>query len=304
MSNPESEFDSLLNEFAFFLSVEKGLSSNTIASYQFDLKKFFNFLNEKKIADVKSVDRIVLEEFINYLNLSEVSLRSQSRYLSSLRTFFRFLIEKNIINSNPVEKIESPKIRRALPNVLTVEEVLQILNSVPTDNCIGIRDRAILETLYACGLRISELINLKQRDILKEQEILIVFGKGSKERIVPIGSSALQWINLYQQKCRSSFEKIGSDSKDILFLNKFGKKFSRMGIWKIIRSYALLVGLENKVHPHIFRHSFATHLIEGGADIRIVQEMLGHSDISTTQIYTHITKEYLIEVHKTYHPRA
>lgn len=304
MNNNEFDFDSLLNEFSFFLSVEKGLSTNTVSSYQFDLKKFFVFLKKEKIEDIRFVNRNILEEFINYLNLNNVSLRSQSRYLSSLRTFFRFLINKNLIKSNPVEKIDFPRIRRTLPDVLTVEEVLQILNAVSTDNCIGIRDRAILETLYACGLRISELINLKQRDILKDQEILVVFGKGSKERIVPIGSSALEWIERYQKECRGYFEKAGKDSKDILFLNKFGGKFSRMGIWKIIHNYASLAGLHDKVHPHVFRHSFATHLIEGGADIRIVQELLGHSDISTTQIYTHISKEYLIEVHKTYHPRA
>jgi len=304
MNNNEFDFDSLLNEFSFFLSVEKGLSKNTVSSYQFDLKKFFVFLKKEKIEDIRFVNRNILEEFINYLNLNNVSLRSQSRYLSSLRTFFRFLINKNLIKSNPVEKIDFPRIRRTLPDVLTVEEVLQILNAVSTDNCIGIRDRAILETLYACGLRISELINLKQRDILKDQEILVVFGKGSKERIVPIGSSALEWIERYQKECRGYFEKAGKDSKDILFLNKFGGKFSRMGIWKIIHNYASLAGLHDKVHPHVFRHSFATHLIEGGADIRIVQELLGHSDISTTQIYTHISKEYLIEVHKTYHPRA
>ncbi len=304
MNRNSNDFFSLLNDFIFFLSVEKGLSTNTTNSYFSDLKKFFDFILQKKIISLKEIDRKVLEEFINYLNLQNISLRSQSRYLSSLRSFFKFLIDEGFVDSNPVEKIDSPKIRRNLPDVLTVEEVFKILNAVQTTDCRGIRDKAILETLYASGLRVSELINLKQRDVLKEQEVLKIFGKGSKERFVPIGSTALKWINEYQNKCRHSFEKQGIDSKDILFLNKNGKKFSRMGIWKIIRNYALLVGLEDKVHPHIFRHSFATHLIEGGADIRIVQEMLGHSDISTTQIYTHISKEHLIEVHRTYHPRA
>lgn len=304
MNRNSNDFFSLLNDFIFFLSVEKGLSTNTTNSYFSDLKKFFDFILQKKIISLKEIDRKVLEEFINYLNLQNISLRSQSRYLSSLRSFFKFLIDEGFVDSNPVEKIDSPKIRRNLPDVLTVEEVFKILNAVQTTDCRGIRDKAILETLYASGLRVSELINLKQRDVLKEQEVLKIFGKGSKERFVPIGSTALKWINEYQNKCRHLFEKQGIDSKDILFLNKNGKKFSRMGIWKIIRNYALLVGLEDKVHPHIFRHSFATHLIEGGADIRIVQEMLGHSDISTTQIYTHISKEHLIEVHRTYHPRA
>ncbi len=304
MNKSVNDFFSLLNDFIFYLSVEKGLSTNTTNSYYTDLKKFFDFVLQKNIKSLKEIDRKVLEEFINYVNSQNISLRSQSRYLSSLRSFFKFLIDEGLINSNPVEKIDSPKIRRNLPDVLTVEEVFKILNAVQTTDCKGIRDKAILETLYASGLRVSELINLKQRDVLKEQEVLIIFGKGAKERIVPIGSTALKWINEYQHKCRHIFEKLGTDTKDILFLSKNGKKFSRMGIWKIIRNYALLVGLENKVHPHIFRHSFATHLIEGGADIRIVQEMLGHSDISTTQIYTHISKEHLIEVHRTFHPRA
>jgi len=297
-------FDDILNEFLFFLSVEKGLSENTVNSYRIDIEKFLDFCLEKKISNIIKVDKKVLENYLQYLNERGISTLSQARYLSSLRSFFNFLIGKGEINFNPLDKIDSPKVKRNLPDVFTVEEVFKLLDSIPTENCLGIRDKALLEVLYACGLRVSELINLKQRDIYPNEGVIKVWGKGSKERIVPIGSSALKWIRIYQEKCRHMLLRNNNDVGDILFLNARGGKLSRMGVWKIIRHYALLVGLGERVHPHIFRHSFATHLLEGGADIRIVQEMLGHSDISTTQIYTHLTKDYLIEVHKTFHPRA
>lgn len=304
MKAKNDNLEELLQDYLFFLSVEKGLSKNSVESYKLDLLKFHNFCESKGINDFKQIDKKTLEEFLSYLNQNKISSLSQARYISSLRSFFNYLIGQGIIEDNPIEKIDSPKIRRNLPNVLTIDEVFAILDSVSTENCTGIRDKAILEVLYACGLRVSELINLKQRDIFWDEGFVRIWGKGSKERIVPIGNSALNWINIYIKKCRHMFVKENVDNKDILFLNQRGQKLSRMGIWKIIRRYALLVGLEDKVHPHIFRHSFATHLLEGGADIRVVQEMIGHSDISTTQIYTHLTKEYLIEVHKTYHPRA
>ncbi|MCX7908045.1 MAG: site-specific tyrosine recombinase XerD [Ignavibacteria bacterium] len=304
MTKKSKYFNDLLDEFLFFLSVEKGLSKNTVESYRSDLEKFFRFSIDRNISDFSSVGKEVLEEYLKTINSEGISTITQARYLSSLRNFFNFLNLQGKIKSNPVEKIDSPKIRRNLPDVLTVDEVFKILDSVPTENCLGIRDKAILEILYACGLRVSELINLKQRDIFFDEGFARIWGKGYKERIVPIGKSALEWVKLYQKKCRHLLVRDNADTKDILFLNSRGGKFSRMGIWKIIRHYALIVGLDEKVHPHIFRHSFATHLLEGGADIRVVQEMLGHSDISTTQIYTHLTKEYLIEVHRTYHPRA
>lgn len=298
------KFNDILNEFLFFLSVEKGLSKNTIDSYRSDIVKFLGFCIEENVDGFDKVDKNILEKFLNKLSYEKISATSQARYISSLRSFYSFLLSQEIINNNPVEKIEPPKIRRNLPDFLTIDEVLKILESVPTETCLGIRDKAILEVLYACGLRVSELINLKQRDIFFDEGFVRIWGKGSKERIVPIGKSALNWIKTYQKKCRPILVANQINSTDILFLNSNGGKLSRMGVWKIIRKYATLVGLEGKVHPHIFRHSFATHLLEGGADIRVVQEMLGHSDISTTQIYTHLTKEYQIEVHKTFHPRA
>ncbi|MGB9770874.1 MAG: site-specific tyrosine recombinase XerD [Candidatus Kapaibacteriota bacterium] len=298
------DFENFLKEFLFFLSVEKGLSRNSVDSYKSDIVKFLNFCFEHNIDNIANINKHLLEKYLSFLNLAGISTSSQARYISSLRSFFNFLYSQGIIKNNPVEKIDSPKLRRNLPDVLSVDEIFKILDAIPTENCTGIRDKAMLEVLYACGLRVSELINLKQRDIFFNEGFVKIWGKGSKERIVPIGRIALTWIQLYQKKCRHLFVKEFVDNKDILFLNARGSKLSRMGIWKIINNYAMLVGLEDKVHPHIFRHSFATHLLEGGADIRVVQEMLGHSDISTTQIYTHLTKDYLIEVHRTYHPRA
>ncbi len=298
-----NNFYDLLDEFSSYLSIEKGLSHNTVSSYRSDLTKFFGFLQEQKVSDLRAVDKNTLEDFITVLNKGKLAARSQARYISSLKHFFKFLLSQGIIGNNPTEKIDTPKLGRSLPQVLTYPEIESILECVDTSNPIGIRDRAIMETLYACGLRVSELINLKRRDLLFDLEVIRVFGKGSKERIVPIGQSAIEWVRHYLEFSRDVLAG-GSDTKDILFLNARGRKLTRMGIWKILQRYAILVGLESKMHPHIFRHSFATHLIEGGADIRIVQEMLGHSDVSTTQIYTHLTREYLVEVHKLYHPRA
>lgn len=300
--NANNLFD-LLDEFSLYLSIEKGLSHNTVSSYRSDLTKFFRFLQEQNVSDLRMVDKDTLYDFITILNKGKLTSRSQARYISSLKHFFKFLLSQNIVENNPTEKIDTPKLGRSLPQILTYPEIESILECVDTSNPIGVRDRAIMETLYACGLRVSELINLKRRDVLFDLEVVRVFGKGSKERIVPIGRSAIEWIQNYLKFSRNVLAG-NSETKDILFLNARGRKLTRMGVWKILQKYAVLVGLEGKMHPHIFRHSFATHLIEGGADIRIVQEMLGHSDISTTQIYTHLTREYLIEVHKLYHPRA
>lgn len=209
-------------------------------------------------------------------------------------------MDKNAIDIS--ENIEMPKLKRHLPETLTAEETDKIITLPDISTPAGIRDRAMLETLYACGLRVSELINLSARDIIVDAEIVRVFGKGSKERLVPIGSHALNWINEYLSKVRPMLIKTGK-SETALFLNMRGSKLSRMGIWKIIKQYSDLAGIRD-VHPHTFRHSFATHLLEGGADLRAVQEMLGHADIATTQIYTHIDREFIKEVHKTFHPRA
>jgi integrase/recombinase XerD len=234
-----------------------------------------------------------------------------TRCISSLNGFHKFMLGEGVAQKNPMEGIDVPRLARSLPDVLSQAEVEAILNQFDGEierasgrkKRLLLRDRAILEVLYATGMRVSELIILKQRDLLESEETVRVFGKGSKERLVPIGKSALRWIEKYRTGCRRELEKKG-EGQDALFLNARGRPMTRMAIWKIVQAYTKMAGIGKEVHPHTFRHSFATHLLEGGADLRAVQEMLGHSDISTTQIYTHIDREYLKEVHRTYHPRG
>ncbi len=293
-------------EFVNYLRTEKSLSENTINSYSFDLDKLSSFIEQKKFTFENIDDKFVIS-FFKYLREGDeerepISEKSLARMLSTLRAFYGYLESEGLVESNPVANIDSPKQSRELPEVLSVDEIDSILSQPDTSNKLELRDRAILETMYASGLRVSELINLEIADIIFDEEFIRVFGKGSKERIVPIGQSALGWITRYIEESRSNLKNDKSENK--LFLNFRGRKLSRMAIFNIVKKYCSMAGIKKEVHPHTLRHSFATHLLEGGADIRIIQEMLGHSDISTTQIYTHIDKEYLIEVHKTFHPRG
>ena len=295
--------------FINFLRTEKSLSENTIASYSIDLDKFLEYASGvKQISAIKKIREDTVNDFLSFINKSQSKLnkkfspKSVSRNISSLRTFFRYLESENVIEINPMENIESPKTSRLLPEVLSQEEIEKILSVQDVKDKLGLRDKALLETLYASGLRVSEAINLCIGDIFFEEGYLRVFGKGSKERIVPIGNTALEFITLYIKDSRSILKN--KKSFDVLFLNFRGNKLSRMGILEIIKKNCLAAGIKRSIHPHTFRHSFATHLLQGGADIKIIQEMLGHSDISTTQIYTHIDKDYLIEIHKTFHPRG
>ncbi len=267
------------------------------------MESYFSFLELLGVNSINSITQENVSAFISELTEIGLAASSRSRCLSSLRSFHKFLITEGLSQSDPSETVDLPKIRRKLPEPLTYDEISIILEGIDTQNPAGIRNRAILETLYACGLRVSELINLKQRDIIADAGIVRVFGKGSKERLVPICESALFWIDEYKLKTRHLFIKLGGSS-DILFLNQRGSALSRMGIWKIIRQAVSDAGIDKEVHPHTFRHSFATHLLEGGADLRAVQEMLGHADISTTQIYTHLDNDYLKEVHRSFHPRG
>ncbi|MCL5991670.1 MAG: site-specific tyrosine recombinase XerD [Bacteroidetes bacterium] len=292
-----------LNQFIQFISLEKGLSDNTKISYSHDLRQFAEFLNSKKIDSFSKAETKNITVFINVLDELGLSVPSRSRYISSIRSLYKFLFSSGIADKNITDVIDLPKASRKLPDTLTIEDINNILEKPDVSKPAGIRDRAILETMYACGLRVSELCNLKQRDLILDAEIVRVFGKGDKERIVPIGNSALRWISEYIKKARHLFIK-KADTDDILFLNQRGTKLSRMSIWKILDYSARLAELNVHVHPHMLRHSFATHLLEGGADLRAVQEMLGHSDISTTQIYTHLDRDYIKEVHKTFHPRG
>ena len=284
-----------------FLKFEKGLSANSLISYQLDLQKYSNYLSNIGIQDLSKLTYDDISRYFAGLYDVELESATISRYLSAIRGLHSYLFNEKIIPENITDIIELPKLTRKLPEVLTFEEISGLLQIIDTSRAGALRDRAIIETLYACGLRVSELINLKQRDIVSEAEIIRVFGKGSKERLVPIGQSALEWIERYKKEARIHFVKT-VETGDILFLNQRGNALTRAYIWKMLKEYASIAGISKNIHPHTLRHSFATHLIEGGADLRAVQEMLGHSDISTTQIYTHIDNTYIKEVHKMFHP--
>jgi integrase/recombinase XerD len=295
----EKNFKSFIN----YLNFEKGLAENTLISYKNDIKNYLNYLTVHQIVDIKNITHHHISNFIIHLYELGLSDSTRIRYLSSIRSFHKFLLMNKLVFSDVTEKVDLPKQRKSLPDVLTIDEINRFINIIDINSSSGIRDRAIVEVLYACGLRVSELCNLSQRNIIWDYDVLRILGKGSKERIVPIGKSAFLWLKNYIENERMKLSS-SHKSEDFIFLNFRGKKLTRMGIWKILQKYAKMIGFENKIHPHISRHSFATHLLEGGADLRAVQEMLGHSDISTTQIYTHLDKEYIKEIHRLYHPKA
>ncbi|PIW69455.1 MAG: site-specific tyrosine recombinase XerD [Ignavibacteriales bacterium CG12_big_fil_rev_8_21_14_0_65_30_8] len=292
-----------LKEYLSVLKLEKNLSENTIQSYRNDITCFLNFLEEDNITDPDEIKQNNIVAFFKSLKDTGLTSRSASRYHSAIKGFFKYLFVSKYIKESPIEKVSPPKLSKNLPSVLSVNEIEMILSKPDVNDKLGLRDKATLELLYACGIRVSELINLKISSLFFSEEVIRVFGKGSKERIVPIGSSAVKWINEYLSKSRPLLEK-KMKSENYLFLNTRGTKLSRMSIWKIVDKYVKEAGIKSDVHPHTFRHSFATHLLEGGADLRAVQEMLGHSDISTTQIYTHIDREYIKQMHKDFHPRG
>lgn len=292
-----------ISEYLGLLKLEKNLSDNTVKSYAVDLNTFNCFLEEKGITDPSNITSKNIADFFSLLSDLGLSVSSAARYYSSLKGYFRHLIRRGYILKNPLERIPPPKLEKNLPGVLEVSDIDKIFEVPDVEDKLGLRDRAILEILYACGLRVSELINLKTSDLFFDDDLIRAFGKGSKERLIPIGSSAVTWVTNYLQRSRPLLEK-KSKSHNYVFLNVRGTKFSRMGIWKMVSHYTEEAGIEKEVHPHTFRHSFATHLIEGGADLRAVQEMLGHSDISTTQIYTHLDKDYIKQVHRDFHPRG
>ncbi|HVO72505.1 MAG TPA: site-specific tyrosine recombinase XerD [Ignavibacteriaceae bacterium] len=292
-----------LKEYLNVLKLEKNLSENTISSYCSDLSSLFKYLETFGIDDPSQISYNQIASFFRSLKNLGLSSSSSARYYSSVKGFFKYLYINKYIKENPVEKLAAPKLSKNLPEVLSIQEVDQILSKPETGNKLGLRDKALLELMYACGTRVSETINLQLSDLFFREEIIRVFGKGSKERLVPIGRSAVGWVNKYLKSGRPLLEK-KTKSGNYLFLNNRGTKLSRMGAWKIIDRYAGEAKIMKAVHPHTFRHSFATHLLEGGADLRAVQEMLGHADISTTQIYTHVDREYIKQVHKDFHPRG
>ena len=292
----------LLERFINHILLNKGLSKNTQISYMNDLIRYLVFLQEKGITDIVQVRPEMIRELIVTLSLTGMAGISISRNISSIRMFHRYLLGEGLVHFDPTEQIELPKRIRKLPNVLEIHEVFRILNKIDIHTPKGLRDKALLEFLYATGLRVSELIGLTIPDVMLVEGYIRVFGKGSKERIVPVGSVAVEFVIRYLHEVRPilihQFRIV-----DHLFVSMRGYPLTRMAVWKILKSYVILAGISKQVSPHTFRHSFATHLLEGGADLRSVQELLGHTDIATTQIYTHLDREYLKEVIQTFHPR-
>ncbi len=281
--------------------LERGFSENSITAYLQDLEKLVQYINaEKWTYTPKTINRKALEQFIYALNEIGLAATSQARIISSLKTFFKYLLIENEIESNPTELLESPQLSRKLPTVLAYEEIEAMLDAVDLSKKAGHRDRAILETLYACGLRVSELTHLKISNLYLDIGVIKVTGKGNKERFVPIGETAIQHIEFWMLD-RNQL-KIIQDG-DILFLNQRGKQLSRIAIFNLVKATAKKAGITKNISPHTFRHSFATHLLEGGADLRVIQEMLGHVSITTTEIYTHLDTTYLKETLLLYHPR-
>ncbi len=291
----------LINNFIYFLEVERGVSDNTVISYRCDLGKFMEYLKKKK-KDVIDVTREDIVTFLMQLKDNELSSSSIARNLAALKTFWKFLVAEQIVKENVAVVVETPRTWKNIPDVLNRDEVEKLLDSPSNKGWMGIRDRAILELMYASGLRVSEVKDLKKTSVNLEAGFVKCRGKGGKERIVPLGKVAEKAIDRYIRTSRAKLNKKTEDEH--LFLSRFGKMISRQSLWKMIHKYAEKAGIKKHITPHTLRHSFATHLLEGGAELRGVQEMLGHADISTTQVYTHVNKEKLRKIHKEFHPRA
>ena len=291
-----------LDRFGDFLTLEQGTSPLTLEAYRRDLERLVDYVRAKGATSPIDITSRVLRDFVYHLKDLGLAPSSIRRNISAVRTYFRFLLSDGVVARDPSERLETPRRWRTLPDVLTVAEVSRLLAAPTLDDPLAFRDRAMLEIAYGAGLRVSEWISISVRDVLFEDKLVRVFGKGSKERLVPIGRSAVGAVATYVRELRPRLEK--GAGKGVLFLNARGEPLSRMGAWKILRRYVERAGIEKAVSPHTLRHSFATHLLEGGADLRAVQEMLGHADISTTQIYTHVDREYLRQVHKQFHPRG
>jgi len=291
-----------IKEFKSYLKIERSLSDNTIDSYLRDVRKLAEFSEEKELNELQ-ITKAEVKEFIAFINTEGISARSQSRIISGIKAFYKYLILEDYISVNPTELIESPKIGLKLPDTLSIFEIDSLISAIDLSHPQGERNRAILETLYSCGLRVSELTNLKLSNIRFKEGYVKVVGKGNKERFAPIGSSAIKFLNIYLNEIRNH-QNIKKGSEDIVFLNRRGKQLTRVMIFTIIKQLAEKIGLKKKISPHTFRHSFATHLIEGGADLRAIQEMLGHESITTTEIYTHLDREFLRDAIMTFHPRA
>jgi len=303
----EADFDRLrrdfhLERFLDHLRFERGVSDRTLEAYDHDVARMAVFLASRGSRAPEAVATRELRDFVLRLKDLGLTASSISRNISAIRTYFGFLLAERLTDADPSEKLRTPRGIRSLPEVLSVEEIDRLLGAPDLSHPLAWRDRALLETMYGTGIRVSEAIDLRLRNLALEEEVALVRGKGNKERIVPIGRRAIGALTIYLRETRPRLDRGGSDGR--VFLNARGAPLSRMGIWKILRGHVEAAGIEKPVSPHTLRHSFATHLLEGGADLTAVQEMLGHADISTTQIYTHVDRRYLAEVHRSYHPRA
>jgi integrase/recombinase XerD len=298
--------DTTIHVFLSYLRVEKGLAHNTILAYGRDLKRFTAFLQTRGKHSVEEVTREDVVDFLAGLYRGKLDSRSVARYLVSVRNFYKYAMTEELVRLDPTENLESPKVRQTLPTYLRVDEVDRLLDAPSATTPIGLRDRAMLEVFYSTGLRVSELLNLRISDVDMRIGCVRCIGKGDKERLVPIGRKAIAAVEAYLTSSRPHFARPSSPPphNQVLFLTRNGKRLSRVSIWKILHDYGTKLGLRGRLTPHKLRHSFATHLLERGADLRSVQLMLGHADISTTQIYTHVVEERLKQVYKAHHPRA
>ena len=291
-----------LDHYLNYLTVERGLSNNTLDAYGRDLARYLDYLESQKVVALENISAAVVLRFLSHLKDAGLSPRSRARALAALRTFHKFLVREKITHDNPTDQVNSPKSFTALPHTLAPLDVEKLLSSPKGESPLAWRDRAMLEIIYATGLRVSELVSLKLSDLQMDVGYLTAFGKRSKQRIVPLGETAIAVLQEYLQNGRPGLEK--QKGSHFLFLNRSGEGLTRQGFWKIIKRRALEAGIIQSITPHTMRHSFATHLLENGADLRSVQAMLGHADISTTQIYTHVTRERLRKMHAEHHPRG
>ena len=291
-----------LESFLDYLSIERGLAQNTIISYKYDLIKYITFLKKKKISSFNQTNKVLINNFFVYLRGKSLEINSISRNLVAVKMFYRFLLMEGLIKEDATSLIEFPRVSKRLPHVLSLREINLLLDEANFKGKFGLRDQAVLELFYATGLRVSELIYLKINDLNMENRMLKCMGKGSKERIIPFGNKAYQYLSLYLDKVRPKLVK--NPDEDTLFLNSRGERLSRQGVFYLVKLYAQKARIEKKVTPHTLRHTLATHLLENGADLRSVQEMLGHSDISTTQIYTHVSRKWVSEEYYRAFPRT
>lgn len=293
-----------LGEYLVFLKIERGLSANSIQSYERDLRQYMTYLKKSAIKDWNEIDRLVILAYLQQQKAEGKSDNSLIRMVSSLRRFHQFLKQEAITEEDAMQHIDTPKKGQTLPKVMSLKDVDKLIEVPDTSKPLGLRDRAILEVMYATGLRISELVHLEMNELHLPMSLIQTTGKGNKERILPVGDAAVYWLEQYLERSRPILARKSKEEVSEVFLNTRGGSLSRQGVWKKMKQMVREAGIKQNVTPHTLRHSFATHLLENGADLRIVQELLGHSDISTTQIYTHITKHRLKDVYSTYHPRA